>query len=73
MIFRENSQTDEPLGKSLSDLMEDPIDAVKIENFQNHQQVVTTRSHAWIADEPLPDGDGLGSNPYELLLAALGT
>ena len=41
--------------------------------FQNLQQVVTARSHAWIADEPLPDGDGLGSNPYELLLAALGT
>ncbi len=53
--------------------MEDPVDAVKVESFQNLQQVVTTRSHAWIADEPLPDGDGLGSNPYELLLAALGT
>ncbi len=49
------------------------MDAVKIENFQNLQQVVTARSHAGIADEPWPDGDGHGSNPYELMLAALGT
>ncbi len=49
------------------------MDAVKIESFQNLQQVVTTRSHAWISDGPSPDGEGLGSNPYELLLAALGT
>ena len=48
------------------------MDAVKVESFRNLQQVVTTRSQAWVAEEPSPDGDGLGSNLYELLLAALG-
>ena len=49
------------------------MDTVKVESFRNLQQVVTAGSHASIADEPSPDGDGLGFNPYELLLAALGT
>lgn len=38
---------------------------VKVESFKNLQQVVSTFHHSLVADEP-PD-------PYELLLAALGT
>ena len=45
---------------------------VKVESFKNLQQVVTTANHAFIADEPVGVGDGLGPDPYELLLAALG-
>ena len=49
------------------------MDTVKVECFQNLQQVVTAGSHAWISDEPSPAGDDLGANPYELLLASLGS
>ena len=46
---------------------------VKVESFKNLQQVVTTFDHSLVADEPPEAGDGLGPDPYELLLAALGT
>lgn len=36
-------------------------------------QTVTTAQHVFVADEPLPRGTDAGPNPYELLLAALGT
>ena len=36
-------------------------------------QTVTTAQHLFVADEPLPRGTDEGPNPYELLLAALGT
>ena len=49
------------------------MDTVKVESFQNLRQIVSTASHSWLVDEPPMDGDGLGPNPYELLLAALGT
>ena len=42
------------------------MDTVKVECFQNLQQVVTAGSHALISDEPSPAGDDLGSNPYAL-------
>ncbi len=49
------------------------MEAIKVTSFTNLQQIVTTRRHALLADEPEGAGDGLGPDPYELLLAALGT
>jgi putative redox protein len=42
--------------------------------LENTQVQVVARHHSWIADEP-PDlkGDDLGPNPFELMLAAVGT
>ncbi len=49
------------------------MDIVKIKTLDRLQNLVTTDSHALVADEPPEEGDGLGPNPYELLLAALGS
>ena len=49
------------------------MEAVTVKSLENLQQVVITSGNALVSDEPKPDGDDLGPNPYELLLAALGT
>lgn len=45
---------------------------VKVKTLDGLQTLVTTDRHALIADEPPDAGQGLGPDPYELLLAALG-
>lgn len=48
--------------------------SVTVKSLDNLQQLVVTAGHAFVADEPEDElGDGLGPDPYELLLAALGT
>ena len=49
------------------------MDTVTVESSHNLQQVVTTGRHAFVVDDSHYGGDELGPNPYELLLAALGT
>ena len=46
---------------------------VTVKSLQNMQQLVVTPEHAFVAEEPPDAGDGLGLDPYELLLASLGT
>ena len=45
---------------------------VKVKSLDGLQTLAVTDRHALIADEPPEAGDGLGPDPYELLLAALG-
>ena len=49
------------------------MDRVKVESLHNLQHVVTTGRHALVVDDSHYGGDELGPNPYELLLASLGT
>ncbi len=44
---------------------------VSSESLDNYQVLVRSSSHALLADEPEGIGDGLGPDPYELLLSAL--
>ena len=46
---------------------------VKVKSLDWLQTLVTTDRHALIADEPPDAGQGLGPDPYALLLAALGS
>ena len=46
---------------------------VQVTNLERLQHLVVTERHAFVVDEPPEEGDGLGPDPYELLLAALGS
>jgi uncharacterized OsmC-like protein len=46
---------------------------VTVKSLENMQQLVVTSAHEFVADEPPDAGDGLGPDPYELLLASIGT
>ena len=46
---------------------------ITAESLGNYRILVSTADHALVADEPKSVGDGLGPDPYELLLAALGS
>jgi len=49
-------------------------DSVSCTSLENYQVQVRTATHSWIADEPPKNnGDGLGPNPFELLLGGLGS
>lgn len=48
------------------------METVTVKSLENLQQLAITSSHALVSDEPVPDGDDLGPNPYELLLTSLG-
>jgi putative redox protein len=46
---------------------------INVESLGNYRILVSTADHALVADEPKGVGDGLGPDPYQLLLAALGS
>ena len=47
--------------------------SIKVSTLERLRNLVTTDRHAFVVDEPPDVGDGLGPDPYELLLAALGS
>jgi putative redox protein len=46
---------------------------IRATSAENLQVLIRSGGHAVLADEPQGVGDGLGPDPYELLLAALGS
>jgi putative redox protein len=48
--------------------------SVSCEHLEGYQVLVRTEHHAWTVDEPPgAGGDGLAPNPYDMLLASLGS
>ncbi|MCB9384382.1 MAG: OsmC family protein [Bryobacterales bacterium] len=46
---------------------------IRARSLEKLQVLLEDGSHAWLADEPASaGGDGLGPDPYEMLLSALG-
>ena len=45
---------------------------VTVRYIENLQHQVIADPHSFIVDEPMGEGDGLGPNPYDLLLSSLG-
>ncbi|MEZ5365613.1 MAG: OsmC family protein [Bryobacterales bacterium] len=46
---------------------------IRARSLEKLQVLLEDGSHAWLADEPTSSGgDGLGPDPYQLLLSALG-
>ena len=52
-----------------------PEDAVTVTEggTGTYTQSITAGRHRLVADEPMPIGNNKGPNPYDLLLAALGS
>jgi putative redox protein len=46
---------------------------ITVESLGNYRMLVSTGAHALVGDEPKGIGEGLGPDPYELLLGALGS
>ena len=46
---------------------------VTVRSIDRITHLVTSEHHGFVADEQPPTGAGLGMDPYELLLAALGS
>ncbi|MDO8532328.1 MAG: OsmC family protein [Dehalococcoidia bacterium] len=46
---------------------------VSVTSLAKYQILVRAAPHAWVSDEPAPEGDDMGPGPYELLLSALGS
>ncbi len=46
---------------------------ITVKSLGDMQQLVVTTNHTFIADESTSEDNGQGPDPYELLLASLGT
>ncbi len=46
---------------------------ISVTSLGKYQVLVRAAPHAWVGDEPAPEGDDMGPGPYEMLLSALGS